>query len=228
MVVWLLCILIFASYMLGNINFARIVTRFRQINLEKVGSGNPGATNVLRNVGFKLGMVTMVLDAIKGALAALAGYYACLWTGGALFPDCVIWLYACGAAVVVGHIFPVIYKFKGGKGIAACIGLFAVAQPIPLLIAFAVLFTLLIIFRYVSILALIGVTAMIIVENLMHAFNLAISLITYGIFLLVWFAHRANIVRLLVGKENELSIQKAIEKDRLRRLKKENKEHVQP
>ena len=104
------------AYFIGNINPALIITRIRKVDIKKEGSGNPGAMNVMRQLGFKLGALTLFLDALKGAVPAMIAFFA---YGGAITigansnpTDSYIALYATGFAVVVGHVFPVLRRFR--------------------------------------------------------------------------------------------------------------------
>jgi len=217
---WLLAILVLVSYFIGNISFAKILARKQKIDITKKGSGNPGATNMYRNVGPKLGYLTLLLDLLKGLSASLMG----LLVFGAGTIEGLIGLYACGLSAIVGHIFPVIYKFKGGKGAATMLGVFAVAQPIPMLIVFILGFIFVWFFQYVSVASLLFVTIMVIYQNLtLTPPNLAISLMTFAIFLLIWFVHRSNIERLLKGKETATNIKQKIFKDKKYQQKLEEK-----
>ncbi len=217
---WLLAILLLASYFIGNISFGRIIARSKNIDITKKGSGNPGATNMFRNISRKVGYLTLFLDALKGAIPALVG----LLVFGINTTDGLIGLYACGLAAIVGHIFPVIYKFKGGKGAATMIGVFTVAQPLAMLIVFLLAFIYVWFFKYVSVASLLIATVMVVWQNLsMKEPNLAISLMTFAIFLLTWFAHRSNIERLLKGKETATNIKKKIFKDKKWQQKLEEK-----
>ena len=115
---------------------------------------------------------------------------------------------------IIGHIFPVIYKFKGGKGISTTIGVFLVSQPLVTLITFVFCFVLVWYVKYVSLASLILVTVGVVVQNLMLPEpNLTITLLTFAIFVLTWFAHRKNIERLIVGKENETNIKLKVMRD---------------
>lgn len=212
MTYWLLAILIVVSYFIGNVNFGKIISKSKNVDLTKKGSGNLGATNMYRNLGAKLGYLTLVLDALKGVATSLTGYL--VFGGAAGFPDSLIGLYACGLAAVLGHIFPVINKFKGGKGISTTIGIFLVAEPIITLVTFVLCFVLVWFVKYVSLASLILVTVGVVAQNLMLPEpNLTISLLTFAIFVITWFAHRKNIERLIVGKENETNIKMKIKRD---------------
>ena len=221
MIFWLLAIMVVCSYFIGSISFGRILAKSKHIDITKKGSGNPGATNMFRNIGAGIGFLTLFLDALKGVVTSLAG----LLVFGINTMDGLIALYSCGLGAVVGHMFPIYYKFKGGKSAATMIGVFLVSQPIPMLIAFVLAFVYVWFFQYVSVASLLIVTSMVLYQNLtMTEPNLTISLLTFAIFLLIWFAHRSNIERLLKGKETATNIQKKLFKDKKRREKLEIKQ----
>ena len=106
------------AYLLGSIDAGVIVPRMMGVDIYAHGSGNPGASNVMRTLGKKAGAAVMVVDALKGALAAGLG----LWVSGPLG----FW---CGLAAVVGHVFPIWHKFRGGRGVATAIGAVLVLEP---------------------------------------------------------------------------------------------------
>ncbi|MBQ7977433.1 MAG: glycerol-3-phosphate acyltransferase [Clostridia bacterium] len=223
MTYWLLAIMVVVSYFVGCVNFGKIISSAKNVDLTKKGSGNLGATNMYRNLGAKLGYLTLLLDMLKGIITSLAGFF--VFGGAGAYPDALIGLYACGLSAVVGHIFPVINKFKGGKGISTTIGVFLVAQPIVTLCAFAVGFVIVWFIKYVSLASLILVTAGVVAQNLLLPEpNLTISLLTFAIFALTWFAHRKNIERLIVGKENETNIKMKIKRDQKKMQKLEIKQ----
>ena len=227
MTYWLLAIMVVISYFIGNVNFGKILSKSKNVDLTKRGSGNLGATNMYRTLGAKMGYLTLLLDALKGIVVSLAGYFVFGGIGG--FPDNLIGLYSCGLAAIIGHIFPVINKFKGGKGISTTMGVFLVAQPVVTIITFVVCFVLVWFVKYVSLASLILVTVGVVAQNLMLPEpNLTISLLTFAIFVLTWFAHRKNIERLIIGKENETNIKVKIKRDQKKQqvaiLKQEIKE----
>ena len=227
MTYWLLAIMVVISYFIGNVNFGKILSKSKNVDLTKRGSGNLGATNMYRTLGAKMGYLTLLLDALKGIVVSLAGYFVFGGIGG--YPDNLIGLYSCGLAAIIGHIFPVINKFKGGKGISTTMGVFIVAQPVVTIITFVVCFVLVWFVKYVSLASLILVTVGVVAQNLMLPEpNLTISLLTFAIFVLTWVAHRKNIERLIIGKENETNIKVKIKRDQKKQqvaiLKQEIKE----
>mgnify|MGYP005775313437 CR=1 FL=1 len=203
-------LLIVGSYLLGSINFARILSRnVMHGDITKSGSGNPGTMNMLRTYGFKAGALTLLLDAIKGLAPALVGYFL---FGGDGSAESYIGLYVGGLSAIVGHCFPVYYKFKGGKGVACVLGIFLVARPIAVLIFFVIAFIYLCIFDYAAIASFIFITALTIIEAFHFRGNMTIALLLFSIFFLTWFMHRQNIFRMLIGKENKVNLVASLKK----------------
>lgn len=194
-------LLVLGGYLLGNISGAKLISKLRKDDITKHGSGNPGSMNMLRTFGFKWGLLTLVFDAIKGAVPSLIGFYI---FGGDFTTTSYIGLYVGGLSAVIGHCFPVFYKFKGGKGVATMLGMFAVAEPYWALIMFGVCFIYLLIFDYGALTSFLFITALTLVEAIKFRGELAISILLFISYFLVWFMHRQNIVRLLLGKENKV------------------------
>ena len=112
-----------AAYLMGSIPFAQLLSRRRGVDLRRVGSGNVGATNVLRTLGVRPAVLAMVLDAVKGTVAVLVAQRL---TTGVAAPV------AAGLASMIGHVYPVWLRFRGGKGVATAAGAFAVLTPVAL------------------------------------------------------------------------------------------------
>ena len=135
-----------------------------------------------------------------------------------VFPDNAIYLYLAGISTIVGHIYPVLYKFKGGKGIATMVGFFFAANPLVTLIVVLVAMVSWLIFKYGSMASFICVTALTVFQGVWAKTELELNeskwvcLILYCIFLLTWWAHRQNIQRLLIGKESKVSLIKSTKK----------------
>lgn len=219
-------LLVIVSYFIGNISWARIFSRKQKGDITKSGSGNPGTMNMLRTYGVKLAVITLILDTLKGVIPALSGMLLFRYTG--LNGD--IGLYVGGLSTVIGHMFPVIYKFRGGKGVATSLGVFMVANPLLLILAFILGFVYVWFFDYGSVASLFIVAFMSIIQGYQNnvkysgdtATLLVINLLIFAIFALIWIAHRQNIVRLLVGKENKANLQKSFKS----KLKKQKKDEV--
>ena len=224
-------LLVIGSYFIGNISWARIISKKHNGDITKNGSGNPGTMNMLRTYGVGLGLLTLILDAIKGVVTSLAGLFLFKYTN----LNAEIGLYVGGLSAVVGHMFPVIYKFKGGKGVATSLGVFMVANPLWLLIAFIGGFIYVWFFDYGSVASLVIITFMSIMQgyhnNKTYAGDLqtllVLNMLIFAIFCLVWIAHRKNIVRLLVGKENKANLQKSFKKKLSTQKKEEAKNEYQ-
>ena len=189
----LLCLLL--AYGLGSIPFGLLLTRAAGLgDVRAIGSGNIGATNVLRTGRKGLAAATLLLDAAKGAAAVLlAGW---LWPDQPAFPG----IAAIGA--LLGHLYPVWLRFKGGKGLATGLGIVAVLHW-PSALALAVLWLLVVaVTRYSSVG---GITAAIgapVAAAIFGRFDLAILFLGFAL-LIVW-KHRANIARLVAGTEPKL------------------------
>src|SRR5574344_1558003 len=230
---WRYVIVIVVSYFIGNINFARIISEKLNNDITKQGSGNPGTMNMLRTFGFKAGIVTLALDALKGSCAAILGFLMFGGADGSYInmmgvngtSAAMMGLYIGGLSVIIGHNFPVIYKFKGGKGVACILGIYLVASPILVAICFVFAFIYLYIFDYAAVASFIFITVLTFFEALKCNGNLVTTILLFVIFFLTWFMHRKNIYRLLVGTENKVNLKKALRKLYTRKeIKAEKKE----
>ena len=212
----------FVSYLIGNISSARIVANFKHDDITKYGSGNPGTLNTWRAFGFWAGVLTFVLDMLKGLIPTLVAY---LTFGKISGCSAEIATYVAGFSVVLGHIFPVIFKFKGGKGIATSIGVFLVANWWVALIVFAIMIIGMLFVKYASIFTIGFVIAMSIVEIcLCNPLNWVNYIFISGILALVLFAHRSNIKKLFTGKENKTELLKMLKGLGKKKESVENKE----
>ncbi len=197
-----LWIVIFA-YLLGSVPVGYLLVRiFRKQDIRTVGSGNIGATNVLRSGGKVLGAATFILDAVKGASAVLLG----AWLAAPLMPGVPQRNVEALAALcaVLGHMFPVWLRFRGGKGVATGFGVFLVAAPLAALAAITVFFIVVKLTRYVSLASILGaasfpVFAWFTVTGERPAFFIAVQFI---VSFLVIAKHHPNIRRLISGTES--------------------------
>lgn len=220
------------SYFIGNISFARIISKVKHGDITKSGSGNPGTLNVWRAFGFWSGIFTFVFDMLKGLVPCLIAYF----TFGLLGCNPEIAIYIAGFSVILGHIFPVVYKFKGGKGIATAIGVFFAVNWWVTLIVFLVMIISMLFIKYASICTLGMIIIMSVVEIcLCNPANWVNYIFIAGILLLILFAHRGNIKRLFTGKENKtelLAMVKEIASQKKNRMKEKNEhnkeKHIKP
>jgi len=185
------------GYLLGSIPFGVVLTRLAGLgDIRRIGSGNIGATNVLRTGNKALAALTLALDLAKGVAAVLIGS---LWGGDAML--------AAAGAVILGHMFPVWLGFRGGKAVATALGvLFVIAWPVGIAAAVLWLATV-IVFRYSSLAALVGAIAAVALAAVMvdpvRAWLIA------AIALLVILRHHENIRRLIAGTEGRISLGKS-------------------
>lgn len=200
-------ILAIVSYFLGNINWARVISKFKKGDITKSGSGNPGTLNMWRTYGFWPGILTFLLDMIKGIVPTLTAFL----TFGHIGCNAEVAVYIAGVSVTIGHIFPIIFKFKGGKGIATSVGVFFVANWWVTLIVFLVMIVGMLFVKYASIFTIGFVVAMSIIEIVLcNPINWVNYILISSILLLVVYAHRSNIKKLLTGKENKTELLKMI------------------
>ena len=155
-----------AAYVVGSIPFAFLLSRRRGIDLRRVGSGNVGASNVLRAAGARRAVAALVLDGVKGAAAV---FLAARVTGGAAVPM------AAGLASIAGHVFPVWLGFRGGKGVAMSAGVFAVLAPAALGVAAGAFLATVWATRYISVGSLVGAAALVISAGLSAAPEVALG-----------------------------------------------------
>lgn len=179
------------AYFIGNISPSILLAKSKGMDIKKEGSGNAGTTNALRVMGTKAGVITLVVDILKGVVAVLL---AQLVAGEA----CGMY---CAVAVIVGHIWPVVYQFKGGKGVATTFGALMAINPILGLLTLAVVAIFVLISKRMSV----GSIAGAICFPVICLFNEP-EFIVMGTVLaiIVLIKHRANIVRLLEGNEPKL------------------------
>jgi acyl phosphate:glycerol-3-phosphate acyltransferase len=198
-------LVVLLAYLLGSIPFGYLIVRLQVgTDIRESGSGGTGATNVSRRAGKEAGLVTLLLDALKGAIAVLV---ARLIMGGATH-NAEWWVAGAAIAVLLGHVFPVWLGFRGGKGVATGVGVFVVLAPIAL--AFAGLLFILIVWstRYVSlgsIAAAATLPFLIFLQNLLAPVAELGPLMLAAVVgaLLIILAHRENIRRLVAGTESK-------------------------
>ena len=204
-------IAIIAAYLLGSIPFGLLIARAHGKDLRLIGSGNIGATNVSRALGRKWAYLCFALDVLKGLIPMLATMFIAK-------PDSVFtfWLWlAVGCAAILGHIFPIYLKFKGGKGVATSFGVALGLWPyytICVLFAFLVWVVVVLIWRYVSLASIVAsvtfilalIAAIILMPNWDFGNLWPILIAAVAIPVMVIARHRENIKRLLAGTESKI------------------------
>ena len=185
------------AYASGSLPFASIAGWLKGVDLRRQGSGNLGATNVFRVLGWKIGVAVFLADALKGALPVL------------LLPRHVtqgnpgLWAIACGVAAIAGHVRPLFLGFrKGGKGVATASGVFLALAPIPMLVSFAIFVAVVLASGYVSLGSLVSalvLPALLLITEGAGSPLFGVSLV---VAMFVFWTHRANIGRLRRGEEH--------------------------
>ena len=191
-----LIFLFFFSYLLGSIPFALLVALPQGVDPRKEGSKNPGATNVARLLGKKWGIVTFLGDSLKGVFALLIAFS---FLDEIPYPKDLI-LAGTAFFAVLGHLFSIFLKFKGGKGVATTIGVFLVLTPKAMLISLAIFLIAVFFSNYVSVGSLLATALLpinIFLMNYSSEYIICSSLLT----ILIWIKHKDNIKRLLKGEE---------------------------
>ena len=190
------------SYLVGSVVASLLIGRLRGVDIRTLGSGNAGATNAMRTLGGKVALVIFVIDLLKGWIATGAIAPWTPFASLAATPEVAAWSFpVCGLAVMLGHVYPLWYGFRGGKGMATLLGCALGINAwlaIPMLITWIAAVTLL---GFVSLGSILASAALAVALAATHA---GTPLVTYGVLALIFitFTHRANIARMRAGTES--------------------------
>ena len=195
-----------AAYLIGSIPFGILLAKlFGGVDVRKAGSGNIGATNVARVAGPLPGILTLVLDGVKGAAA--------VWLAARFANESALWMTVAGLSALLGHCFPVWLRFRGGKGVATAAGMFLALCWPAALGAIGVFILVVLISRFVSLGSVSAAAAMPLLIYLLwaphHAPPPAITFGAFAAAMLVVYKHDANIQRLVEGQEPKFSFGKS-------------------
>jgi acyl phosphate:glycerol-3-phosphate acyltransferase len=193
------------AYLLGTLLGSLILGRLRGVDIRSLGSGNAGATNALRTQGKLFGFLVLAIDIAKGMVAVW-------WLPSAMLPGIGIdpqvsreWLtVACGFAVILGHVYPVWFDFRGGKGAATVVGVVAAMDLrllLPLLLSWIVVLFL---SGYVGLATMLSTVALATTVIVLQPDNVPLCTLCAAIAVFVVFTHRSNIARMRAGKENRV------------------------
>jgi glycerol-3-phosphate acyltransferase PlsY len=199
---------VIAAYFLGAIPTSFLVGKiFFHTDIRKSGSGNTGATNALRTFGIKAGIVVLAVDVLKGVAAILLAksmqnYVTSIYT--------LNWIVALsGLSAILGHVFSVFLRFKGGKGVATAGGVFLALTPIPLVFCFVLFGIIVYITKYVSLGSMLAAGAFLLIELMTQVIfkfnNVPVFLLVCLVVILILVRHKANLHRLMEGNENKIS-----------------------
>ena len=189
-------VLVIVAYLLGSISFAVLLVRATSgQDIRAEGSGNAGATNVLRSHGRNLALLVALLDVAKGVAAVL------LMRLVTLDPR---WAAAAGFAAILGHVFPVFYGFRGGKGVATAVGAFLALSPLALLVSLAVFLAIVAATRYVSLASVVAFALLPPIAGLVFHASRAVVTAAGLTAILIVVKHLPNLKRLARGEERKL------------------------
>jgi glycerol-3-phosphate acyltransferase PlsY len=183
------------GYLVGSFPTGVVVARLKGVDVRQVGSGNIGATNVARAIGKGWGAVVLAIDAVKGAVP--------VWLAGRVFELEAEWVAAVAFLAILGHVFPVWLRFRGGKGVATGLGVFAALDPVAAGVAGAIWLALYAVFRISSLGSLVAATSIPLTMVMRGAPRPYLALAAVVLAVVVW-RHRGNIRRLLRKEETRL------------------------
>jgi len=199
-------LLAICAFFLGAIPFGFIAGKLRGVDLRQVGSGNIGATNVMRELGKGPGSIVLLLDVLKGLAPVLAARSLLLLPSW--------WVVGIGLCAILGHIYSPFVRFRGGKGVATSLGVLIGLSPLIAAISFALFVLVVLLTRYVSLGSIVGAVAQAVLfwvlpPGATPAENLPYRLFGLVAAVFVIIRHRANIQRLLRGEENRFGAKKS-------------------
>lgn len=192
-------LVLLAAYLIGGIPFGYLLVKLKRgEDVRDMGSGNIGATNVLRTTGRALGFATLLLDILKGAFA--------VWLADRFLNGSIEWMSLAALTVMAGHAYPVFLKFKGGKAVASFVGAFLYLTPLPLAVMLVVFVVTVAVTRYISLGSVLAAgffpLAVLLIE---HPPSIVVNAAAIaGIFIVI--RHRSNLQRIRAGNENVFSL----------------------
>jgi glycerol-3-phosphate acyltransferase PlsY len=193
------------AYLLGTLLGSLLLGRLRGVDIRNLGSGNAGATNALRTQGKLFGLLVLLVDIAKGL-------FAVWWLPSAVLPGVGVdpelardWLtVACGFGVIVGHVYPVWFGFRGGKGAATVVGVIAAVDPWLIPPLFVSWFVVLVLSGYVGLATMLSAVALVAVVGVVEPHNGPLLTFCALVAGFIIFTHRGNIARMRAGQENRV------------------------
>ncbi len=208
---WQFLIVAVCSYFVGAINFSIVFSHlFKKTDVRNYGSGNPGTTNMFRVFGLRMGALTFLFDALKGVLCCLVCRLLIFQSLGQEVA-CTSG-YVAGLLAVVGHVFPAIHGFKGGKGVATSIGVMFSMQPILMLCCILPICVIILITDRMSVMSLLYSVFMIVWSWVVLRAEIGVFcvILLTIMYVIIIFAHRHNVIRLCKGQELPTGVRKAL------------------
>ena len=194
-------IAVIACYLLGSVPFAAVAARLKGVDLRRQGSGNLGATNAIRVLGPAIGVPVLLADLLKGLVAVT-------WIPRALGVSATGWVLLAGVAAILGHVWPVYLRFRGGKGVATAAGVFLGLAPAATGIAIVVFVATLFASRYVSLSSMASAVSLPIALALTGAPRVVLG-VGGAIAILVLVKHRSNVGRIIAGNESRVPLRRS-------------------
>ncbi len=195
------------AYLLGSVNTAIILSKIKGKDIRKEGSGNAGATNTLRVMGKKAAALVALFDGLKGVIAILVANLLCMLSG-IKAEDANAAVYFSALFVMLGHIYPLYFGFRGGKGVMTTIAVIFMLDWRIGIILFACCILIMLTTKYVSLGSCIGAAGFPILVAILHTKDVLFIVVSAIIGILAIFKHRTNIVRLVKGTESKLNFKK--------------------
>lgn len=192
------------AYLLGSVNTAIIISALKGMDIRKEGSGNAGATNTLRVMGKKAALLVALFDGLKGVVAVLIARLLCSVFGSGA-PEAY---YFAAVFVMLGHVYPLYFSFRGGKGVMTTIAVIFMLDWRIGLILFGLCIAIMLVTRYVSLGSCIGAVMFPVFVAIFHAGDTVFLVTSVFIGALAVFKHRSNIARLVKGTESKLNFKK--------------------
>lgn len=214
MIIYAVLVVIF-SYLIGSVNFAVIFSKaFMKKDVRDIGSGNAGTTNIMRNGGFVPGALTFLCDALKGFVASFAGkmvFDYILGNTAAPWALPIYGAYICGLACILGHVFPIFFQFKGGKGVATSVGIYAVCSPVAIVLGLTVFAVVTLTSKYVSVASVTAAVTVVVCSLIFRVSDASITpqiVMSVAMGLIVVLKHIENIKRIIAGTESKIGDKK--------------------
>jgi glycerol-3-phosphate acyltransferase PlsY len=194
------------AYLLGSLNGSLVLGQVRRVDIRESGSGNAGGTNALRTQGWLFALGVIVIDVGKAVLATAWLPGISMFGTKAGGPPMIWAVLSCGAAAVIGHCWPAFYGFRGGKGMATLLGVYAVVSPLILIVVIVTWLAMLLVTGYVGLATVVGAASAPLAVWLFTGFH-AWPMLVFALAMaaLIAFTHRSNIARMRRGEESRFS-----------------------
>jgi acyl phosphate:glycerol-3-phosphate acyltransferase len=204
--IWISIVLLILAYLMGSVSSAVWLGRLmRGVDVRKLGSGNAGFANVMRNLGPWVGIPVLIIDTLKGYLAVQLAYLipGIGWGSETLY----FWQIVFGMAALIGHLFPIFTGFRGGKGVATGLGIVLALYPFGALLSFVVFLVAFLISQYVSLGSLMaGISFPLFVMFLLPGDNVPLMVFSWVVAAVLLVTHQKNIDRILKGQERRAAL----------------------